>query len=412
MPRNGSGIASQPANTRGGPAGTAISSAKYNSVVDDIYQLFNDPLPITSGGTNATSIEAARTNLELDKKVVYAAKSGNYTALGTDNNAVHRYTTAATVTLTAAATLGTNWHYTVIADGADVTIDPSGAETIDGAATLIVPNGSAAYIICNGSAFFTAKSLASPQPFATIASAATTDLSTVGSQNVTVTGTTTITAFGTAPAGTFRRLRFSGVLTVTYNATSLILPGAVNITTAAGDVLELVSLGSGNWVATNYERSGGSDKIFIGNTATTSGTSIDVNIPAGVKRILVYFIGVSTNGTSIPIIQLGTAGSFETTNYLGSVGEASSVAFSNGFALLRAMSATAAMEGSVAIDLALSSSNTWVVNGIIGRSDSAQPTQNSSGRKALSDVLTRIRLTTAGGTDAYDAGSIAVWGWF
>lgn len=89
--------------------------------------------------------------------------------------------------------------------------------------------------------------------FVSLASAATTDLSTVGSQNVTVTGTTTITAFGTAPAGTFRRLRFSGVLTVTYNATSLILPGAVNITTAAGDTLEAVSLGSGNWVVTSYQ---------------------------------------------------------------------------------------------------------------------------------------------------------------
>jgi hypothetical protein len=48
-------------------------------------------------------------------------------------------------------------------------------------------------------------------------------------------------------------LRFSGALTLTYNATSLILPGAANITTAAGDTLEAVSLGSGNWVVTVYQ---------------------------------------------------------------------------------------------------------------------------------------------------------------
>lgn len=217
-------------------------------------------------GTNAVSNfdDAFRTLMAqlrsgVDGKVVYAVKVANYTALLNDNNAVHRYTATATVSLTAAATLGTGWHYTVIADGADVTIDPSGAETIDGAATLVIPNGQSEVIICNGTAFFTEK-LSSLnlklQPFATIASAATTDLSTVASQNVTVTGTTTITSFGTAGAGTFRRLRFSGILTLTHNATSLILPGAANITTAAGDTLEAVSLGSGNWVVTSYQPSG------------------------------------------------------------------------------------------------------------------------------------------------------------
>nr|WP_245495382.1 hypothetical protein [Rhizobium leguminosarum] len=97
---------------------------------------------------------------DVDGKVVYAAKAGNYTALATDNNAIHRYTATATVTLTAAATLGADWHYTVIADGADVTIDPNAAETIDGAATLVVPNGYSAFIICNGSTFFTTKQIA------------------------------------------------------------------------------------------------------------------------------------------------------------------------------------------------------------------------------------------------------------
>nr|WP_246730735.1 hypothetical protein [Rhizobium leguminosarum] len=94
---------------------------------------------------------------DVDGKVVYAAKSGSYTALATDNNAVHRYTATATIALTAAATVGTDWHYTVIADGADVTIDPNGSETIDGAATLVVPNGYSAFIVCNGSAFFSDK---------------------------------------------------------------------------------------------------------------------------------------------------------------------------------------------------------------------------------------------------------------
>lgn len=94
---------------------------------------------------------------DLDNGVVYAAKSGNYTAVANDSNAVHRFTATATLTLTAAATLGADWHYTVIADGGDVTIDPNASETIDGATTLVVPNGYSAFIICNGSAFFTDK---------------------------------------------------------------------------------------------------------------------------------------------------------------------------------------------------------------------------------------------------------------
>jgi len=202
---------------------------------------------------NAIREAMAQLRAGVDGEVVYAAKATNYAALLTDNNAVLRFTAAATLSLTAVATLVANWHITVIADGGDVTIDPNGAETIDGAATFILANGSAVEIISNGSAFFTDKALSKVQPFATLASAATTDLSTVGSQNVTVTGTTTITSFGTAPAGTFRRLVFSGILTLTHNATSLILPnGGSNITTVAGDTLEAVSLGSGNWRVTDY----------------------------------------------------------------------------------------------------------------------------------------------------------------
>lgn len=87
-----------------------------------------------------------------------------------------------------------------------------------------------------------------------IASAATVDLGAAVGRIVDVTGTTTITSFGTVAAGIWRIVRFTGALTLTHNATSLILPGAANITTAAGDCLIAVSLGSGNWVVTQYQR--------------------------------------------------------------------------------------------------------------------------------------------------------------
>lgn len=63
-----------------------------------------------------------------------------------------------------------------------------------------------------------------------------------------VTGTTTITDidFGTDKAGRAAMLVFDGALTLTHNATTLILPGGANITTAAGDVGIFVSEGSDN----------------------------------------------------------------------------------------------------------------------------------------------------------------------
>lgn len=88
-----------------------------------------------------------------------------------------------------------------------------------------------------------------------IASATTTDLSTATGNSVTITGTTTITGLGTVQAGTTIKATFSGILTLTHNATSLILPNAsTNITTAVGDTAIFVSLGSGNWKCINYTR--------------------------------------------------------------------------------------------------------------------------------------------------------------
>jgi hypothetical protein len=69
---------------------------------------------------------------------------------------------------------------------------------------------------------------------------------------VRITGTTTITGFGTAPSGTTRQLRFAASLTLTHNATSLILPGGASIVTAANDTAEAISLGLGNWVVVQY----------------------------------------------------------------------------------------------------------------------------------------------------------------
>jgi hypothetical protein len=90
-----------------------------------------------------------------------------------------------------------------------------------------------------------------------IVAAATTDLSTATGNNLSITGNTTITSFGTVTAGAIFTLTFTGTPVITYNGTSLILPTAANITAAAGDVIAIVSLGSGNWKCTGYTRANG-----------------------------------------------------------------------------------------------------------------------------------------------------------
>jgi len=87
-----------------------------------------------------------------------------------------------------------------------------------------------------------------------IASATTTDLSTATWNFVDITGTTTITGLWTVTAWAKRTLQFDWILILTHNASSLILPTGTNITTAAWDTCEMISLWSGNWVCTNYQR--------------------------------------------------------------------------------------------------------------------------------------------------------------
>ncbi|UWM82591.1 hypothetical protein [Rhizobium sp. SRDI969] len=189
MPRNPStGVYSKPAGTTPS-VGQVIDPVPWNALTTDLGNEITNSLPRdgsapmvapfkAAGGTvSAPGLGFASTpqtglylkgggllgftqngvDISFDQALVYAAKSSDYTALASDSNAVHRFTAAATLTLTAASTLGANWHYCVIADGGDVTIDPNGVETIDGATTLVVKDGYSVNIICSGAAFFTNK---------------------------------------------------------------------------------------------------------------------------------------------------------------------------------------------------------------------------------------------------------------
>lgn len=147
--------------------------------------------------------------------------------------------------------------------------------------------------------------------------------------------------------------------------------------------------------------------------ATTSGTSIDfTDIPAGVKRITLMLNGVSTSGTSLPMVQIGDSGGIETTGYLSSTTyiKASSgvtVNGTTGFRLTGAHAATSLLGGVMTLVLLDAATNTWSVSSIVGNS-ATNETGWGGGSKALTGTLDRIRLTTVGGTDTFDAGLVNI----
>ena len=147
--------------------------------------------------------------------------------------------------------------------------------------------------------------------------------------------------------------------------------------------------------------------------ASTSGTSIDfTGIPSTAKRITVMFAGVSTNGTSDYLVQLGDAGGIEATGYIGAssrvVTAVVSANYTTGFGINNGtQGATYICSGVITISLLSSSTNLWAAAGTFGDSSSANTTL-TGGSKALSDVLTQVRITTVGGVNTFDAGSINI----
>ena len=170
---------------------------------------------------------------------------------------------------------------------------------------------------------------------------------------------------------------------------------------------------AGAQTLTNKTIQGGS--ITSGTAvASTSGTAIDfTSIPSWVKRVTVMFSGVSTNGTSIPIIQIGDSGGVETSGYLGSgssvfTGSATAAALQTaGFGIGGGMTAAIVFHGAIQIILLDVTANTWCASGVLGRSDTACMF-NCGGAKSLSATLDRVRITTVNGTDTFDAGSINI----
>jgi hypothetical protein len=143
------------------------------------------------------------------------------------------------------------------------------------------------------------------------------------------------------------------------------------------------------------------------SVASTSGTSIDfTSIPSWVKRVTVMLQGVSGNGASHNLLQLGTSSGVTTSGYVCSYGYfGASFSTTAGFGVYAGAAGELVHGNAIITNL---TGNTWVFSYSGGVSGSTTQGAGGGGSIALGATLDRIRLTHVNGTDTFDAGSINI----
>jgi hypothetical protein len=134
-------------------------------------------------------------------------------------------------------------------------------------------------------------------PLAAVPSAAQVDLDAEGVARILITGTAAIESFGTAPNGLTREIRFSASLELAHGP-NLILIGAQNIKTQAGDTACVESLGGGVWRMVSYARASGDALSVPTDVVVDALESMTAPQIAGIKDLL----GISDAGGSTPTL--------------------------------------------------------------------------------------------------------------
>jgi hypothetical protein len=175
----------------------------------------------------------------------------------------------------------------------------------------------------------------------------------------------------------------------------------------AGQLLKTNGAGAPSWATVSAGPTLGTP------VASTSGTSVTfTGIPSGTKQITVSFKGVSTSSFSQMLIRLGDAGGIETTGYVSiavKLENAQAVANANdtdGFRIFL-NGGSPVFHGTFILTLENSSTFSWTTIGFLGDT-TAGIFLGTAGSKSLSQELTQVSITTANGTDTFDAGEINI----
>lgn len=234
---------------------------------------------------------------------------------------------------------------------------------------------------------------------ADIARATTTNIGAATGNFIHLTGTTTVTGLGTVQAGTRRIVRFAGAGTLTHNATSLILPGAANITTAANDTAIFVSEGSGNWRCIAYTRASGlpivNPTVATPSSLTNWTGSLNTASPNNtVNAARLQVTGGTTNGAAV--VQPKGTGPFQ-------------------LQLADATSTGGDARGTSAVDLQMSrGSSDQVASGpssaVLGGGSNKATANNSVTVGGNSNTCSGDNALAAGGSNTASGDTAFVWG--
>jgi hypothetical protein len=150
--------------------------------------------------------------------------------------------------------------------------------------------------------------------------------------------------------------------------------------------------------------------ITSGTAVSASGTSVTFSgIPSTAKRVTVMGAGISTNGTSAPMLRLSANGTVESTGYAGTtVGNNAGVSAQWSTYIPLYNTAWAATDIiTFVVTLTKITENTWTISLSGGRENEAYGIYGA-GNKSLSAALDAIYISTITGTTSFDAGTLNI----
>ena len=190
-------------------------------------------------------------------------------------------------------------------------------------------------------------------------------------------------------------------------------------TIVASDIISFADVGASNVIKRDTVQ-GVLDLVSAGFTHATpqagSGTSLTFgSIPTGTSFIVVTMHDFSSSGGDEWMVQIGDSGGIETADYrsqrsantngsLGSDGTPNSNE-SKGFGIT-VDAAGNAFGGQMILSLHHPTNHTWVSSSSFRRDEYDH--SFGAGSKDLSAELTQVRITTKGGSESFDAGTINI----